>query len=163
MEDEIMLYVVFAIVPKSTQGEAETKAFIALMMAPFASDGDDPQYNTYEEDGYMYNPNGHWDWYRPGGRWDGGIVGKLRDGFNFEPEFETVARNRISIATYLAGNDFAPFGIVYRNGDDASIWEDSYVTGGWAIKPEGEWVAQYRAILETMSETHDIVALDVHD
>jgi hypothetical protein len=165
-----MHYVIFAIVPKDVQGEDDTKSYIDKMMQPFCSDTDDPRYATHEEDGYMYNPNGHWDWYRPGGRWGGRIIDNYQssgNGFNWDDKHETVANNRLGISDYLNrklndyddDNWFGAFGIVYQDGEKC-WWIDRYLPG-WETKTHEVWDIELSHILEQFKDC-DIVSLDCH-
>lgn len=53
---------------------------VADALAPFDENLEIEQ----DEEGYLYNPDGKWDWYQVGGRWAGAI--KLKDGIEPIPD-----------------------------------------------------------------------------
>ncbi len=157
-----MHYVIFAIVPKDVQGEDETKSYIEKMMLPFSETTEDPQYATEKEDGYLHNPNGHWDWYRVGGRWDGELIDNYQssdNGFNWDDKHQTVSNNRVPVAGWKSSSEFGAFGIVFEQ-DGKPQWADRYLPS-WTSKELPVWEAELSEIMGKLTE-HDIVVLDVH-
>jgi hypothetical protein len=171
-KEQDMHYVIFAIIPNTLKGEKEPKLYIDAMMYRFDERIKEPVFCTMHHDDdepYLWNDNGHWDWYRPGGRWDGQLTGNPQssdNGFNWDETHQTINNNRLPVSEYLkrgkpGENDFGCFGVVLFK-DNTPTWIDRYQDKDWNTTPRDEWVDKLFNILEQFKIGFDIVSLDVH-
>jgi hypothetical protein len=119
----------------------------------------------------------HWDWWRPGGRYDGYFepedVAKAREtqnGFNFEPQCETLEHNHIAVRDWdkLPDNRRSCYAYVegdewhecerWVEGKEHAKWEGA--DGGFVRYPEFE--ADLAAALARHPEGF-VVVVDVHN